>query len=258
MIRGMSYPKGIFYMNKEYIAHASIGRDRTIQTDLFPVGTAGLLFFIKRTLFSTPWYFLLIVTALAGWIILIRPDFPFFFLLIALFGYHFIFPYPLRQYHGAEHKIFSYSGEKTLEALAQIETASIVNRNCSTNSAVYFFLLFLLTYYPLGGNVASIVAISGMILIPRFLPVGDEKIIFPISAFFQKHVTTAEPDAKHLKVALLSYLTLIREEKVTEAGLQEEFARKRAEHRRLREEEAKKRLEQESLQRIMETEWLEI
>lgn len=257
MIRGMSYPKGIFYMNKEYIAHAAIRRDGTIQTDLFPIGTAGLLFFIKRTTFSTPWYFLLAILALAGWIF-IRPDFPFYFLLVALFGYHFVFPYPLRQYHGAEHKVFSHSGEKTLEALSEIETSNIVNRNCSTNGAVYFFLLFLLTYFPLGGNVASLVAVVGMVSIPRFIRIVDDRIIFPISAFFQKYVTTVEPDQKHLKVALLSYLSLIREEKVTEAGLQEEERQQQAEKERLQDEDERNRREQESLQCIMETEWLEI
>jgi len=250
MIRGMSYPKGVFYMDREHIAHATITKDGNIATTLLPFGTEGLWFFIKRTCFTLPIYFIvgLIFTTLWIWK---QPGFPFYFLLLVGFGYHFVFPYPLKQYHGAEHKVFSYQGKKTMEALEAVRSSNIVNRNCSTNNVITFYLLFLLGYYPLGGNGAACLGLIGVWAIPRFLKPIDQKIIFPISAYFQRHVTTVEPETRHLKAALLSYISLNRKEAVNEEMLLEE---QRMDKEKLR----LQKLHEERERILKETEYLEI
>lgn len=250
MIRGMSYPKGIFYMDKDHIAHATIDRNGEIQTKVLPYDASGLVFFIKQTAFTIPLYFLIGMMALVLWVGW-QPGLPFYWILLAAFGYHFIFPYPLKQYHGAEHKVFSHQGPKSYRSLKAIRSCTIVNRYCSTNSVVIFYILFLLGFLPLGGNGAALLGLAGVWIIPRWLKPLDEKLFFPISAYLQRKVTTIEPDEKQLKVALLSYLSLVRKLPVTESQMEEE----------IREEEEKKRIEFLKKERdriIRETEWLEI
>lgn len=250
MIRGMSYPKGIFYMDKEHIAHATIKDDARIVTTVLPFGMEGVWFFIKETFLSLPLYFILLLLLTTAWI-WIQPGFPFYFLLIAGFGYHFLFPYRLKQYHGAEHKVFSHHGKKTIEALQEVKASDIVNRNCSTNQVITFFLLFLIGYYPLGGNGAAVLALVAVWVIPRYLKPVDQRIIFPISAYFQRRVTTVEPEDRHLKVALLSYISLIRRKAVSEEMLLEEI-------RLEKEKQQQKRLQEERERIIKETEYVEI
>lgn len=250
MIRGMSYPKGIFYMDKDHIAHATMDKRGKIQTKLMPFDYSGLVFFMKQTLLTIPFYFLIGMIALVFWVGF-QPGFPFYWILIAAFGYHFVFPYPLKQYHGAEHKVFSHQGKKSYRSLSEIRKCTIVNRHCSTNAVVTFMLLFLLACLPFGPNIAAGISLVGVWAIPRWLKPIDEKVIFPLSAILQKKITTVEPTDQQLKVALLSYLTLIRKEEVTEELLQEE----------IRLEEEKKRAEEKKAEAervIRETEWLEI
>ncbi|WP_164985059.1 DUF1385 domain-containing protein [Ammoniphilus sp. CFH 90114] len=250
MIRGMSYPKGIFYMDKDHIAHAMIDQNGDIQTKVLPFDFPGLVFFIKRTLFTIPLYFLIGMIGLFLWIAL-QPGYPLFWIPLAAFGYHFIFPYTLKQYHGAEHKVFSHQGLKTYRSLNEIRRCNIVNRHCSTNGVVIFYLLFLLGFYPLGGNGAALLGLAGVWLIPRWLIPLDTKVFFPISAFLQRTVTTIEPNEAQLKVALLSYISLIRKEPVSESILLEEI--------RQEEERKKEQLLKEERERVIrETEWVEI
>nr|WP_281269295.1 DUF1385 domain-containing protein [Ammoniphilus oxalaticus] len=242
----MSYPKGVFFMNKHHLAHATILKDNEVVTKIYKLDNQGMRFFIYRTLFSVPFYFLLILIAAFVWISR-QPTFPFYWLLLLAFGYHFMFPHSLKQYHGAEHKVFSYHGKKTLDALERVRASSIVNRNCSTNLAVTFYIVFLIGWWPLGGHLAALVALIAGWAIPRFLKPMDQKVLFPISAFLQRRVTTTEPETRHLKAALLAYISLIRNEAVTEQMLLEE---KRLEQER---EQIKQREE-----RILETEYREI
>lgn len=250
MIRGMSYPKGVFYMDKDHIAHAAITKDGEIHTSLFSFDSDGILFFIKRTIFSIPWYFALGMLLLAIWVGK-QPGVPFFYLLLAGFGYHFIFPYPLKQFHGAEHKVFSHQGNKSIQSLEDIKKCDIVNRHCSTNAVTTFYLLFLMGFFPLGGNGAALVGLLGVWLVPRWFKKVDQHVVFPISSFFQKRVTTVEPEEKHLKAALFSYISLKRRKAINELLLLEEI--------RIEEENVRrKRLLEEREQVIRETEYREI
>ncbi|MEW9669137.1 DUF1385 domain-containing protein [Ammoniphilus sp. 3BR4] len=237
-------------MDKDHIAHATIDQNGEIQTKVLPYDASGLLFFIKQTVLTIPLYFIIGMIALVLWVG-IQPGFPFYWILLAAFGYHFIFPYPLKQYHGAEHKVFSHQGPKTYRSLSEIRSCSIVNRHCSTNGVVIFYLLFLLSFFPLGGNAAALIGLAGVMIIPRWLKPLDQKLFFPISAYLQRTVTTIEPDEKQLKVALLSYLSLVRKQPLNVSLLEEE----------IRVEEEKKKLEflkKERERVIRETEWLEI
>ncbi len=250
MIRGMSYPKGVFYMDKDHIAHATITKDGEIKTSLFSLDSEGILFFIKQTLFTIPWYFALGMLLLAAWVG-IQPGFPFYYLLLAGFGYHFIFPYPLKQFHGAEHKVFSHQGNKSIQSLEDIRKSDIVNRNCSTNAVTTFYLLFMIGFIPLGGNAAALLGLLGISFVPRWLKKVDQRLVFPISSFIQRRVTTTEPDTKHLKVALCSYISLKRRKAINETILLEEI--------RLEEDNQRKKWLLEERERIIsETEYREI
>ncbi len=250
MIRGMSYPQGVFYMDKDYIAHAMMDEQGKIQTKLMPFDSEGLVFFMKRTLLTIPLYFVIGMLALIIWV-WSQPGFPFYWILLGVFGYHFVFPFSLKQYHGAEHKVFSHQGKKSYHSLHAIQGCSIVNRHCSTNGVVTFLLLFLLAFYPLGPNGAAVLSLIGVWVVPRWMKPIEEKVIFPLSAILQKRITTLEPTDQQLKVALFSYLTLIRKEEVTEELLLEEI---RMEEEKKREEERKAETERV----IRDTEWLEI
>jgi hypothetical protein len=257
MIRGMSYPKGIFYMNKEHIAHASAEPGGKIITHVFPFGAEGVAFFLKRVILSTPLYAVLGLVLISLWI-WDQPGFPFYVFFLGLFGYHFVFPYPLKQYHGAEHKIFSHPGNKSINHLQDLADANIVNRHCSTNSVVTFYFVFILFFLPFGGNAAAFAGLLAVFLVPRWLKPIDEKLIFPISAHLQRKLTTIEPDMKHLKVALLSYLSLTRQQALTEDLLIQEMERAEERKRKEEQERRKKQEQQESLRIITDTEWREM
>lgn len=272
MIRGMSYNKGVFFMNKAGIAHAT-QRDGKVVTHYFPFGLKGYLFLLRRLLFTLPLYIPLIALLL---LIMIEqpkllfsimpnaealPKLPDYTLILFVMAYHFIFPMQLRKYHGAEHKVFSYRGRKHLSQISDIGKANIVNRHCSTNAIVLFFLSFFLSFPFVNGWLAVLIGFLAIILIPRFWTWGDQHIIYPISAFLQKKITTAKPDEIHLKVAILSYMSLqakkaLTEEQVwTEYNLEQERI-KEAEEERLKkaEEIIIERENDESLSRLEERE----
>ncbi|MBP1933773.1 hypothetical protein J2Z37_003786 [Ammoniphilus resinae] len=244
-------------MDKEYIAHSGVDTKGNIVTHLFTYDKKGMLFFAKRIIVTVPWYLIVGILGLIIWIIR-QPDYPFYLLPLATFGYHFFFPYPLRQFHGAEHKMFSHQGEKSLETLHDIAESDIVNYHCSTNSVVTFYLLFFLGLGPFGGNLAAILGLIGVVVIPRWLKGLQRHVIFPISKIIQRQITTVEPDLKHLKTALFSYLTLTRRQVVSEKLLRDEMKKAKEEQELAiqKEQEQKQLLLREQI--IQETEWVEI
>ncbi|GAA4710460.1 DUF1385 domain-containing protein [Brevibacillus fulvus] len=210
MIMGISFGRGVFFHNREILACAEIKRGVIhVWAEKMTIWT--LLKMWHRILFAHPWYYnvfhllLLLYVSYAVW----QGHGPVdpTWVLVYMAGFHFVFPKRLKRFHGAEHKVFSYPGEKKLEALAEIQQASIVNEGCSTNMVTCFFLAFLLTiwFLPLdwsigAGAVAMLAWIAGDKYLRRALP-----FIFPLSAFLQKHVTTKEPQRMHLETAIRSY-----------------------------------------------------
>lgn len=203
MIQGLSYRHGIFFFRiGEGIAHATY-RDGAVKTRFLPWNWAGIGYIASRVLFTLPWY----MWALAALIFLLRLPLYLLFLLGA--GYHFLFPRSLRQYHGAEHKVFSYRGAVDLYNLREIADADIVNRGCSTNSVSQLFLVFLLLAPFVGGWWALGAAGLCMALVPRLARPFETRVLFPISAWLQRRVTTAAPSEEHLRTAILAYRSLI-------------------------------------------------
>lgn len=256
MICGMSYYKGIFFMNRSGIAHATVN-DGQIATSYMPIGMKSILFMARRLLFSLPFYFLLLGLILNIMIVqpepvmellpesLSIPRIPEYALLYYMLGYHFIFPQELKKYHGAEHKVFSYRGDRHLVNEEEIGKANIVNRNCSTNSVILIFLVFLISFWFVGGWLATGIALLANFLMPKVWPWGYWKLLFPVSAFMQRHVTTAQPDSIHLRVAILSYMSLMAQKALSEEEVWQKY---HAEQERIRRE----RELQERIRRIME------
>lgn len=227
MIRGMSYYRGIFFMNNKGISHATIKNGKII-THYHPMSFRAILFLFSRLLFAVPLYFLLLGIVL---IILIEqpsiiysnmaftnqiPKVPLYIYILFLFSYHFMFPLQLKKYHGAEHKVFSYRGKKHLANATEIQSADIVNRYCSTNTVVFFFCFFILSFPFVNGWIATLIGFLAIILIPRFWKWGDRHIFFPISSYLQKIITTSTPNEHHMKVAILSYMSLQAEHALSE------------------------------------------
>lgn len=218
MIRGMSYNRGIFFMNNEGIAHAT-SKNGKIITRYMPITLPGLLFFFTRILFTIPLYFLFVGIIL--FILIDRPSFinyipylrnlpplPVYTLILFALSYHLLFPKELKRYHGAEHKVFSYTGRRHLVNAEAIALADIVNRYCSTNTVVYVFLFYLLCIPFFTGWLAIGISLMALVILPRIWKWGDQKLIFPISAYLQRNITTSQPEEKHLKVAILAYMSL--------------------------------------------------
>nr|WP_245628026.1 MTH1187 family thiamine-binding protein [Shouchella shacheensis] len=146
---------------------------------------------------------------------------PFYSLFYLLFGTHFLFPHTLKQFHGAEHKVFSVKGRVKKERLRAIQQAAITNRGCSTNVVVVYFLsvlcltaVLLLAREGLSWalSIGSYAALIPVGLYGPFRRSGRwrslDRFLLRVSFWLQRHVTTAEPDRKHLLAAVASYRQL--------------------------------------------------
>lgn len=204
MITGISFGRGVFFHNRKILACAEVKRG-VIHQWAEPITFRTLLKMWVRILFSIPWYYQLfhLGLLLLIWQFELNP----LWLLIYAIGFHFVFPRQLKQFHGAEHKVFSYQGEKRLEDIGEIQEASIVNSGCSTNYVTYFFVCWLATlwFFPLGASVS--IGILGMVagLLGEKYARSWMKPFFALSGFLQKHVTTKKPERIHLETAIRSY-----------------------------------------------------
>lgn len=264
MIRGMSYYKGIFFMNHKGISHATI-KNSEIITQYFPLSARGFFFLLTRLIFSIPIYFVILGFIL---IVLIErpsmifsnlpfaryiPEIPLYMYILFLFSYHFMFPLQLKKYHGAEHKVFSYKGKRHLAHAAEIQMADIVNRYCSTNTVVLFFCFFFLSIPFVNGWIATTIGFMATFLIPRFWKWGDRSLFFPISAYLQKKITTSKPEQNHLKVAILSYMSLQAERALNEKEVWQQYEQE-LEVKRIAEAERKRNEEVMRINRWIEEE----
>lgn len=221
MIMGISFGRGVLFHDRDVLACAEVkGGVIHVWAEKMTLKTIAKLWY--RILFSFPWYYQLFHLILAcyavaaflnpGWAV-ISPA----WIAIYLAGFHFVFPRALKKFHGAEHKVFSYRGKKSLDAIHEIARANIVNEGCSTNLVIWFFLGFLLAipFFPLEWSVAcgAVTFLAGML--------GDRVLrkyfgfVYKLSAFSQKHFTTKEPDRLHLETAIRSYLLFEHMREVT-------------------------------------------
>lgn len=212
MIMGISFGRGVLFHDRHVLACAEV-KDGVIHlwAEKITLRTIGKLWY--RVFFSFPWYYQLFHLALLIYVVaaLVSPRLAVvdpMWVAVYIAGFHFVFPRKLKKFHGAEHKVFSYRGKKSLEAMHEIARADIVNEGCSTNLVVWFFTGFLLSVFflPLEWSVICGVAalLAGMLgerMLRRYFG-----FVYRLSAFFQRNCTTKEPDRLHLETAIRSYL----------------------------------------------------
>lgn len=210
MITGMSFGRGVLFHDTKVMACAEVKNGVIhLWAEKISLRTIGKVWY--RVLFTLPWPYQLFHLALLVQSIhpVIQP-WSNWWTLLYIVGFHFVFPRRMKQFHGAEHKVFSYPGEKKLEALPEIKQASIVNSGCSTNYVTYFFVSFLASccFLPMSSSVAAgFVGLIAGVLGERYLR-HRMRLLFRLSAFLQKHVTTREPERVHLETAVRSYQLL--------------------------------------------------
>lgn len=212
MIMGMSFGRGVLFHDRNVLACAEV-KDGVIHlwAEKITIRTIGKLWY--RIFFSFPWYYQLFHLFLAVYVAaaLVDPKYAIvnpMWVAVYIGGFHFVFPRMMKKFHGAEHKVFSYHGKKSMDALGDIARANIVNDGCSTNLVVWFFAGLALSspFLPIEYSVACGCAtlLAGMF--------GDRVLrkycgfMYQLSGFFQKHFTTKEPDRIHLETAIRSYV----------------------------------------------------
>ncbi|MED3498230.1 DUF1385 domain-containing protein [Brevibacillus agri] len=212
MIMGMSFGRGVLFHDRNVLACAEV-KDGVIHmwAEKITLKTIGKLWY--RIFFSFPWYYQLFHLLLACYVVaaLVNPAWAVIdplWVAVYIGGFHFVFPKMMKKFHGAEHKVFSYTGKKSLAALPQIAKADIVNDGCSTNLVVWFFVGFLLSVWFLPLEWSVVCGVGGL-----FVGMFGERyvrkycgVLYKLSAFFQKHFTTKEPDRLHLETAIRSYM----------------------------------------------------
>ncbi len=227
LIRGLSYQNGVFFIGSKHISCGYHHKGR-LKTWIKPINASGMLAMLKQVIFSMPVWFKTLITVILGVVFIpkIYPIFgwsglPIYTLFYVMFGTHFIFPKKLRQYHGAEHKVFSDRGVKKRGRLYAIRKAAITNRNCSTNFVVIYFLsvilgtsiLLVLQFSILDAlAIASYGAVVMVPIVQTFIKVKGfgwlKATVLSISYWLQTNVTTTEPGRMHLLAAIESYRTL--------------------------------------------------
>jgi uncharacterized protein YqhQ len=223
MITGISFGRGVIFHDRKVLACAEVKKGTIhLWAEKITLKTMGKMWL--RVITSLPWYYHLFHFMLAVYLLVALDILPLkgvpwlpvaavvdpLWILVYFAGFHFVFPTRLKRFHGAEHKVFSYPGEKKLAALEEIGRANIVNSGCSTNLVTCFFLPFLLAlpFVPLivciiAGGLGVLLGIMADGFLRRHVP-----IIYRISAFLQRYVTTREPDRIHLETAIRSYRLL--------------------------------------------------
>ncbi len=207
MITGISFGRGVFFHNREVLACAEV-KNGVIHVWAENMTLATLWKMWWRIVFTLPWTYHLFHLALVLYCLFpVFGAFDPWWLVVYAAGFHFVFPRRLKQFHGAEHKVFSYAGEKRLEALDEIRRASIVNSGCSTNAITYFFVVFLAVvwFLPLMWSVLAAGAGIAAGLLGEQYARPYMRPLFWLSAWLQRHVTTREPDRLHLETAIRSW-----------------------------------------------------
>ncbi len=230
MIKGISFEKGVFFIGKR---HVSCGYDENgrIVDWVKPLNSKAFLQVLKKVIWTMPcsfkiisFVFLSLIFVPKAFLILgyeiLWGGLPFYFLFYFMYGTHFIFPVGLRKFHGAEHKVFSYRGMKTLGNLKDIKQAKITNRYCSTNLVVVYFssVLLLLTIFIRLYSFPTALAYASygaFLLAPLVNSQLNRKVmkwvknyVLTVSFFLQEKLTTTEPDDFHIKTAIRSYRRL--------------------------------------------------
>ncbi|RKD72989.1 uncharacterized protein DUF1385 [Sinobaca qinghaiensis] len=234
-MKGLSFQKGVMFFGKHYISICICHSDlqRVYVLDNTKINLGKITWILLRSLpagYQAGLFLLILLLAVraAGGISLgawETAGLPFYTVLLIFFGSHFMFPGEWRKFHGAEHKVFSYKGLKTVQNVNEIKKASITNRYCSTNIVVLYFAGFIiftgLLWIPAGLSSAaavsawlnSILAFAGGVWLRGNSRKPLRRWVLRISYWTQKHIACAEPSEKHLTAAVQAYQLLQKKER---------------------------------------------
>lgn len=243
-IRGLSYQRGIFFIGKNHVA-CGYHEENRLKSWVKPLNSKTLFLMMKQMIVSMPIWFKLLVFIIfllifiPKWLVTSWEGLPYYTIFYVMFGTHFIFPKELKKYHGAEHKVFSERGIIKRSRLYWIKKAAITNRYCSTNVVIIYFLsVITITVVALllgfGEKSLSVASYSSLLAIPIVTTLMEvkgfqwlKKLILSISYFFQIHVTTTEPERKHLLASIDAY------RKLAEVEFPERLVEKRKEVKKM-------------------------
>lgn len=222
----MSFQSGVFFTANGYLSCAFHDRSGKLHSWVQPFSGKVLLRAFWLSISTTPLWFKSLLLAVIALVLVPKAvpvewnGLPFYSLVYLMFGTHFIFPSILKQYHGAEHKVFSTKGRINQHRLGRIRKASIRNRGCSTSLVVVYFLsVGLLTllcsiFLPVSLSL-TVASYSGLLFVGTYhlfhrksKMAWVERLVLPISYWLQTKVTTKEPERKHLLCAIESYQKL--------------------------------------------------
>lgn len=221
-IRGLSYQRGVFFFGASFISRAYVDNEGEIHAELLPLSLRSYSRVAAVVTGAMPaWYKL---TAAAWLIAAIFQLLPLYSFLLFVMGTHFIFPQQLKKFHGAEHKVFSFTGVPGKSSWRRVRRAAITNRHCSTNIVFIYFVLFLVMASPVyiassPGNV--FIAVSAYISLPMALVAeevlqrhfaGSRNTWLKPSYWLQRNVTCSVPEKVHIQTAIAAFRMLAERE----------------------------------------------
>ncbi len=137
------------------------------------------------------------------------------------------------RYHGAEHKaVNAYEAGVDLDDLQTVARFSRVHDRCGSNLVVIVWLLLAIAYValslPLDGPLGILIALAVMVVAlelfrqvvrrPRSLA---SRVLLAGGKVLQRHVTTREPEPRHLRLACAALSKVIElERERASAGMQ--------------------------------------
>lgn len=259
-MKGMSYQRGVIFAGDRFLAGAENWGDRSTSW-VEPLTAKAMMKVSLKVYRAMPfWYHVfsaitLIISMIpwmAGWY---EPSewfgVPFYLWLYFFLGTHFWFPEEMKRYHGAEHKVFSSDELISVRNIKKIKNSAITNRYCSTNVIVLFFIqlpinlmaVLFLTNAPFFHQLEWATYIS-LALLPLSLKWLNGNVpgrrlrneILALSFAAQRHVTTLEPEEKHLKTAVKAYRRVLLKEFPGKLNAEKSYKKR---NKKIRKEELK-------------------
>ena len=120
------------------------------------------------------------------------------------------------QFHGAEHKVINTYLEGLELNFQNVKKASRISRWCGTELMVFFFILFVLTFFLKYDSIRFLIAFS--IAFEIFNLKDEDKIpvlrvLFKLGYFCQEKIFTKEPLNEQLEASIESFKMLLEAEK---------------------------------------------
>ncbi|TVP82721.1 MAG: DUF1385 domain-containing protein [Alkalicoccus sp.] len=223
MVRGLSFPGGVMFAGRGWLSCAYYKKGKR-STWLRPLNTKAYLYALWTAAgtFSILWRigFFGMIVFLTGGVFGIVPSLPLYMYLWLIVGFHFWFPKEMKKFHAAEHQVLALKGKTTGVPVEKVLQNTVVNRHCSTNTALLYVVLTIFLVL-LGAPflsfetvlpAASYVALAGTVILHPWInkktPSFLKRKLLLISAWIQRNNTTSTPEKKHAETALKAYRQL--------------------------------------------------